>query len=80
MIHEKLAECAAGIYAGDSPVYRTIGMIDSALANVDSRAQETSRAIEERMEDYAVECSIVKVCVSGMLQVMASPAVQNHGG
>ena len=32
LIQEKLAECATGIYAGESLTYRTIGMIDAALA------------------------------------------------
>ena len=34
LIQEKLAECAAGVYTGESLVYRTIGMIDAALADV----------------------------------------------
>ena len=80
LIQEKLAEAAAGIFAGESLVYRTIGMIDAALADVDGRAQEASHEIEKRIEEYAVECSIVKVWVSEMLQMVANHAVQIHGG
>ena len=80
LIQEKLAECAAGIYAGESLVYRTIGMIDAALADVDPRVQGASHEIEKRIEEYAVECSIVKVWVSEMLQMVANHSVQIHGG
>jgi butyryl-CoA dehydrogenase len=79
LIQEKLAECAAGVYAGESMVYRTIGMIDAALAGL---AQSTgdARQIEQRIEEYAVECSIVKVWVTEMLQMVANHDVQIHGG
>ena len=80
LIQEKLAECAAGVYAGESLVYRTIGMIDAALADLDPCAQGASREIEKRIEEYAVECSIVKVWVSEMLQRVANHSVQIHGG
>ena len=80
LIQEKLAECAAGIYTGESLVYRTIGMIDAALADLDPRAQGASHEIEKRIEEYAVECSIVKVWVSEMLQMVANHSVQIHGG
>src|SRR4029078_11066605 len=35
LIQEKLAECATGVYAGESLAYRTIGMIDAALSDLD---------------------------------------------
>ena len=75
LIQEKLAECAAGIYAGESMVYRTCGMIDAALAGV-----EGPRETQKRIEEYAVECSIVKVWVTEMLQMVANHDVQIHGG
>src|SRR5215831_307650 len=80
LIQEKLAECAAGIYAGESLTYRTIGMIDAALADLDPRAPVSSREIQKRIEEYAVECSILKVWASEMLEMVADHAVQIHGG
>jgi len=79
LIKEKLAECAAGVYAGESMVYRTIGMIDAALAGLTQSAGD-AREIEKRIEEYAVECSIVKVWVTEMLQMVANHDVQIHGG
>jgi len=80
LIQEKLAECAAGVYTGEALVYRTIGMIDDALADLDPCRQGASHEIEKRIEEYAVECSIVKVWVSEMLQMVANHSVQIHGG
>jgi len=80
LIQEKIAECAAGIYGGESLTYRTIGMIDAALADVDSAADGASREIQKRIEEYAVECSILKVWGSEMLDMVVDHVVQIYGG
>ena len=80
LIQEKLAECAAGIYAGESLTYRTIGMIDAALAGVDTGAASASRDIQKRIEEYAVECSILKVWGSEMLDMVVDHVVQIYAG
>ncbi|HTX39402.1 MAG TPA: acyl-CoA dehydrogenase family protein [Bryobacteraceae bacterium] len=80
LIQEKLAEAAAGIYAGEAMVYRTIGMIDAALAGVDTAAANASREIQKRIEEYAVECSILKVWGSEMLDMVVDHVVQIYGG
>jgi len=80
LIQEKLAECAAGVYAGESLMYRTIGMIDAALADLDPGAAGASREIQKRIEEYAVECSILKVWASEMLDMVADHTVQIYAG
>jgi butyryl-CoA dehydrogenase len=80
LIQEKLAECAAGVYAGESLTYRTIGMIDAALADLDQCAPGSSREVQKRIEEYAVECSILKVWATEMLEMVADHAVQVFGG
>jgi butyryl-CoA dehydrogenase len=80
LIQEKLAESAAGIYAGESMVYRTIGMIDAALADVDAAAAGASREIQKRIEEYAVECSILKVWASEMLDMVVDHVLQIYAG
>jgi butyryl-CoA dehydrogenase len=78
LIQEKLAESAAGIYAGESLVYRTIGMIDAALAALGPKAD--SREIQKHIEEYAVECSILKVWGSEMLTKVVDHVVQIYAG
>jgi len=80
LIQEKLADCATGIYVGESLSYRTIGMIDAALADVDHHAAGASREIQKRIEEYAVECSILKVWGSEMLDMVVDHVVQIYGG
>ncbi|MGO9011901.1 MAG: acyl-CoA dehydrogenase family protein [Bryobacteraceae bacterium] len=80
LIQEKLAESAAAIYAGESMVYRTIGMVDAALAGLDAETDGASREIQKRIEEYAVECSILKVWASEMLDMVVDHAVQIYGG
>jgi butyryl-CoA dehydrogenase len=77
LIQEKLADCAVGIFAGEALCYRTIGMIDVALADVD---KNDTAEIQKRIEDYAVECSIVKVWASEMYDRVADHVVQIFGG
>jgi len=77
LIQEKIADCAAGIFAGESLCYRTIGMIDAALAGV---GKGDTAEIQKRIEDYAVECSIVKVWVSEMLDNVVDHVVQIYAG
>ncbi len=80
LIQEKLAESAAGVYAGECLLYRTVGMIDAALADVDARAPGASREIQKRIEEYAVECSILKVWTSEMLDMLTDHLVQIFAG
>jgi alkylation response protein AidB-like acyl-CoA dehydrogenase len=80
LIQEKIAESATGIYAGEAMVYRTIGMIDAALADVDTKAPGASREIQKRIEEYAVECSILKVWGSEMLDMVVDHTLQIYAG
>jgi len=80
LIQEKLAECAVGVYAGEAIAYRTVGMIDAALAEVDTSAPGASRDIQKHIEEYAVECSILKVWGSEMLDMVVDHVMQIHGG
>jgi alkylation response protein AidB-like acyl-CoA dehydrogenase len=77
LIQEKLADCAVGVFVGEALSYRTVGMIDVALAPVD---KHDTAAIQKAIEDYAVECSIVKVWDSEMLDRVVDEVLQIYAG
>ena len=77
LIQEKIANCATGIFVGESVCYRTVGLIDKALAGVD---KNDTKEIQKRIEDYAVECSIVKVWASEMLDMVVDETLQIFAG
>jgi alkylation response protein AidB-like acyl-CoA dehydrogenase len=75
LIKHKLGEMAILAYVADSVVYRTAGMIDRNLAAVTDAALAL-----KRIEEYDVECSMVKVWCSEMLDYCVDETVQLFGG
>jgi butyryl-CoA dehydrogenase len=78
LVQEKLAATAADVFAGEALVYRVVGAIDAALS--DLPADGPASEVQKRIEEYAVECSIVKVWCSEMMERAADHSVQIHGG
>jgi len=78
LLQEKIADAAAGIFAGEALVYRVVGAIDAALCTLPADAPASE--VQKRIEDYAVECSIVKVWCSEMLERVVDHTVQIYGG
>jgi alkylation response protein AidB-like acyl-CoA dehydrogenase len=80
LIREKLANMATLIYVGESLVFRTVGMMDVALAAVDKSGAEALGNTRKAIEEYAVECSIIKVWGSEMIDYVVDETVQIYGG
>ena len=69
MIRHKLAEMAVRIYAGESATWRTVGLVERSPAGFMKAAEE-----------FATECSYVKILTSEMLDYVVDEGVQIHGG
>jgi butyryl-CoA dehydrogenase len=80
LVREMLADIAIGIYAGEALVYRTVGMMDAATADIVKGSPDESALIRKAIEEYAVECSIIKVWASEMFHQVVDHQVQIHGG
>ena len=80
LVREKLANMAVGVYTGEALVYRTVGMMDVALSEVDKSAADAAKETRKAIEEYAVECSIIKVWGSEMVGFVVDETVQIYGG
>jgi butyryl-CoA dehydrogenase len=80
VIQHKLAEMAIKIYATDSMVYRTVGAIEALLDDFSWEQPDAARREMKAIEEFAAECSIVKVYASEMLDYVVDEGVQIHGG
>jgi butyryl-CoA dehydrogenase len=80
MVREMIADIAVGIYAGEALVYRTVGMMDAATADIVKGSPDESKLIRKAIEEYAVECSIIKVWASEMFDMVVDNQVQIFGG
>jgi alkylation response protein AidB-like acyl-CoA dehydrogenase len=79
LIQQKLAEMATRIFAGESAVYRTGGMIE-AMHDTGEMMDSTQPPFPRSLEEYALECSIIKVACSEILDDVADESLQIHGG
>ena len=80
LIQRKIATSAARLFAAESMAYRTVGMIDASLAQIDASKAGDPRETQRRIEEYAVECSILKVYGSEMISYVADELVATMGG
>ena len=80
LVREKIANMATLLYVGESLVYRTVALMDAALSEVDKSAADAAKQSLKAIEEYAVECSIIKVWGSEMIDYVVDETVQIYAG
>ncbi len=79
LIQHKLAEMAVNIFAAESAVYRTAALIDAVLETKET-IDSTNPPFPRGLDEFALECSIIKVAGSEILNQIADETLQIHGG
>ena len=77
-IKSKLGEMAIRTWIGEAMIYRTLGLIEAGLAAVGDSKDMDARL--KAIEEYAAECSIIKVALSEYCDYITDEMVQIYGG
>ncbi|HKZ79282.1 MAG TPA: acyl-CoA dehydrogenase family protein [Pyrinomonadaceae bacterium] len=77
-IKAKLGEMAIRTWVGEAMIYRTLGMIEAGIGAVADNKDMDARL--RAIEEYAAECSIIKVALSEYCGYVADEMVQIYGG
>ena len=79
-IKEKIARMATSCYVGESACYRAAKNIEDRIDYFISQGMSKQEAELKGVEDYAVECSLIKVGASEDLQNCSDEGIQIFGG
>ena len=79
-IKEKIARMATSCYVGESANYRAAFSIESKIKSLQEEGMEHQKAELKGVEEFAIECSIIKVGTSEDIQNCADDGIQIYGG
>ncbi|HET9409001.1 MAG TPA: acyl-CoA dehydrogenase family protein [Candidatus Sulfotelmatobacter sp.] len=79
-IQHKLAEMAIRLFVAESITWRVVGLIEKKMQATAAERAHSATTEMKAIEEYAAECSMVKVYSSEMLDYVVDEGVQIHGG
>ena len=79
-IRKKIAEMTTGIFVSEAAAYRAAKNVEDKMKENTTSGMDHQKAELKALEEFAVECSILKVYISDLTQHIADEGIQIYGG
>jgi hypothetical protein len=80
LIRRKIADVTTTTFLAESMVYRTAGLLDVAIATLDRTDPDYDRKSIQQVEEFSIECSMIKVFGTEACALAAEECLQMLGG